>query len=298
MRFHIDPHEPVRHGLKRLVRKECKAALRALRRDRPLTARAVHSLRKSLKRIRAVSIVAEQDNEKALRRLRRRLVRAAGVLSPIRDVDVARETLRLIGTEFPDLLTERTTRTLDLRLRHQRRVLVRAAYEDELLDRIEAPIRELCTALLKWKARQGGVRGLTPGLEYSHQRARQAMADAETRGQAADYHLWRKRISTLRYQLILLAPPRSQAEADARTLDTAVTLLGNDHNLVVLTDALKKLEEVSPGLVDIAHVVRVFSRRSKALRNEARQIAERICSEESHAYIRRLTQELKRARAT
>jgi CHAD domain-containing protein len=297
MRFHIDAHESVRHGLKRVVRKECRAALKALRHGRPLTARAVHSLRKSLKRLRAVSIVAEQDGEKTLRRLRRRLTRVAGVLSPIRDVDVARETLRLIGTEYPHLLTNRATRTLDLRLRQQRRVLVRAAQEDELLDRIAAPVRELCNELMKWTPRQRGVRGLRPGLEYSHQRARNAVTNAEERGQTADFHVWRKRISTLRYQLMLLAPPRSQAHAEAKALDAAVTLLGDDHNLMVLTDALKKLEAVSPGLVDIPRIARVFSRRTKALRREARTIVGPICGEESDAYVRRVTQELKRRRS-
>ena len=76
------------------------------------------------------------------------------------------------------------------------------------------------------------------------------MARALTRQRAADFHEWRKHMKALWYELRLIDSCSRAVHRDVDALHRAETLLGEDHNVVVLCTGLSKDASVCDGPVD------------------------------------------------
>ena len=80
------------------------------------------------------------------------------------------------------------------------------------------------------------------------------MARARKSQRAADYHEWRKQIKALWYELRLVEGSGPRIRRDVKALHRAEEWLGNDHNVVVLCDALSKELPQGDSRIDLDRV--------------------------------------------
>jgi hypothetical protein len=71
-------------------------------------------------------------------------------------------------------------------------------------------------------------------MTRGYRRARKAMVRVQRNPEDAGFHAWRRRVKDHWYQVRLLEGLTPAAHARARRLKRLETLLGNDHNLVLL----------------------------------------------------------------
>ena len=116
------------------------------------------------------------------------------------------------------------------------------------------------------------------------------MTRARKRQRASDFHAWRKEIKSLWYALRLVEDSDAGVRRDDRALHEAETLLGNDHNLVVLCEELSGPPTVCRGAEDRDRLQLVADREQCRLREKAFARVKSIYSHRSGAYARAIAQ--------
>jgi CHAD domain-containing protein len=110
---------------------------------------------------------------------------------------------------------------------------------------------------------------------------------------AGAFHDWRKRTKYLGYQLRLLQPGWPKLiKAQRRAVKALQGLLGEDHDLAVLTDLLAELRPQGPTadepLAGELALNREMRRQSELLRRRARHLGEIVYAEQPKALGKRL----------
>src|SRR5438046_811176 len=86
MAFRLRTDESVGDGLKRVVKKELRSAVKELA-DAELSEEAIHQARKSVKKVRAVLQLISKNSSDVIDRDAKRLRRSSRLLSPLRDAE-------------------------------------------------------------------------------------------------------------------------------------------------------------------------------------------------------------------
>jgi hypothetical protein len=290
MRFQLDPSKPVATAVRQEARRQAEAALAVLRQARPLSGPNVHALRKSLKRLRALMRLVEDPR-------RGRLRKAGAQLAALRDVDVVRQTLKMLVAADGTLISAEAAAEADQRLQDAHRALLAEFATTEVLGAVEEAVRDASARVGQWKPQQRGLAACAPALARAHRRAHKALLKAAARGRVEDFHEWRKRLSVVRDHLLLVAPRGSDVHADALSLDRAVTSLGDDHNLAVLFETLSRLSTEKALDMDLDRLRRALARRQWQLHEEALTNAWHLCLRDSDEYTRRVVDAWAKARA-
>ena len=124
------------------------------------------------------------------------------------------------------------------------------------------------------------------GIRGAHRRGREAMRRARKRQRAADFHEWRKEIKALWYALRLVERSDSSVRRDIRALHRAETLLGDDHNLVVLCEELSGDFAGCRRSIDIDRLRLIADRDQCRLREQAVERVRPIYERRSGTYAR------------
>jgi len=251
MAFRLRPDESVTHGFQRLARKELEAARNRLRAARPSRAEAIHEARKSVKKVRAILQLIEDDEGRGLGRSGKRLRSVNRALSGLRDADVMLETLAKLRSRHPQLFSEHTFASVHRRLAGERREATRTAGRKGAWTAVDDRLQTVRRDARHWKPDHNGSGALIRGIRAVHERGREAMRRARKQQRAEDFHAWRKEMKALWYALRLVERSDAAIRRDVRALHRAETLLGDDHNLVVLCEQLTRDITVCRGPVDI-----------------------------------------------
>lgn len=247
MSFVLDTHLPLARALNASADHQLDNALQAI----AAAPTDVHGARKSCKRLRAwlrlLRDVLGEDYE-----IGNRLVRdAARGLSPLRDAEVAQQTLKAL----------RSTRLTasdraELRRYLERHALAAGASQErgdpylrsiEMLTGARAYLRSPALALVQSPQ-------LAQGYASGYTRARRAWLAAREHATADDLHEWRKRVKTHTFQSELLAglwPSVAGERIDA--LKALAETLGAHHDV----HALLQIFETGPAPVNKAKLARL-----------------------------------------
>jgi hypothetical protein len=112
------------------------------------------------------------------------------------------------------------------------------------------------------------------------------MKRAEKEQTAARFHAWRKEMKALWYALRLVEQSDSRVRRDVRALHRAETLLGDEHNLVVLCEELSSDVTICRGPVDIDRLRLAADHEQCRLREQAGARIRYIYRRRSGAYAR------------
>jgi CHAD domain-containing protein len=286
MPYRFKINEPVEKGFRRIAREQLDAALMHLASAPHISPSGVHECRKALKRLRAlVRLTAPALGRGTARRRTKALSAIARLLSAHRDQTVMLETLAKLTSEIP---TE--VQRVFSPLRAHFAGLVGQQPEPVDVDcaaKIERLLLREAKKFARSRFRRRGFAALEGGLEKSYRQARKAMKNAYGEPSDESFHTLRKAVQWHWRQMSLLgrAWPDEFAVrvAAARELSQ---MLGDDHDLAMLVDALADVEEMPPE--DKEAIAALCRERLQALRDAAEPRAERLFAETSKAFTKRM----------
>lgn len=288
MAYSLKAHDPsLQAGVRRIARSQITRALEELDDAGLDPATTVHQIRKRCKKLRALVRLVRPGfpgyarENAAFRDLARRV-------SGMRDADVLLATC--------DGLTECYTGDGGEALGPVREWLaadVRPPGERALDDQ-DAEIREALVAALgrvgEWSLEGKGFEPAAAGLRKTYARARKAMCAVERDGPADAFHEWRKSVKYHWYHTRLLEPIWPEGlHAHARAADRLGEVLGDHHDLAVLSE---RLSEAPAGIAGSeAHAVAegLIERRRIELETEAFDLGAQLLAEKPKALARRWT---------
>lgn len=288
MAFELHRRKHLENELRKIVRRELRDTVDALARAAARSHDAIHESRKSVKKVRAVAALLEQTGAKLPRKDRKRLKSAASALSRLRDSTAIIASLDRVRRQHPKQLPEHTYRII-------RRVLVTARQRQELRAQRDGVVAETAERLAKtrrsartWTTASLGVPDVVKVVGASYRRSRKAMKRSRVLGQSATLHGWRKELKTLWYQPRLLKPltiGNASLVADLKRLET---LLGDDHNLVVLAATLRGCRELRPMRAQVRRIEHLAVGMRRSLRHRAFTLGRRVHREKPQRFVRQI----------
>jgi CHAD domain-containing protein len=255
---------------------------------------AIHNARKAIKKERSLLRLGRGTIAREQRRRENAELRdVARSLSGARDADVMIASIDELSERFAGQLPATAFQTVRGYLeagrsgQHGNGSVV----DNRALEKLEAArIR-----VHDWRLRKGGWKALESGLMRSYSSGRQAFAVVRAGGEMEDLHTWRKRVKDLWYHERLLAPTCGPTvRGHAKDLDRLSDLLGDDHDLAVLRQALTPGD--TPVAVDLDAIVNLIEHRRTELQTEAIRIGERLYAEPPKAFRRRMRRSWKAGR--
>jgi len=234
MAFVLKPHKPVASQMRRLVARELHDALTALTGSSSVEA-GVHEARKHVKKVRAIVRVLD-DGLESHERDHERLRQIAHRLSSLRDADASGETLRQLHGRYHRLVTAKMVREIARGLEGRNRQV--RARRRRLIALATSELRRLSKSLPDRVEEAGHFKAVRRGVARGWRRASRPLQGLDVSSDAAQFHLWRRRVKDHWYQLRLLAARYPSARSRARTLKKLEGWLGDDHNLALLRAAI------------------------------------------------------------
>jgi hypothetical protein len=231
--YRLKPEGSASDQLSRIVRRELERAAGEMD-EAGRRPKAVRDVRKRIKKIRAIVHLLRAPLGRAYRTYNRQLRAVAHRLGVSRDADAAIETMRVIHTHYPRLVTkqifEAVRRGLTPKERDAALRLQPAAARRELRDAAKRMPHDVRRAAHTRTIHAGAVRG------YSL--ARKALRDLQTTPEDVRFHLWRRRVKDHWYHVRLFERLRPRVRSRIRLLRQLEHWLGDDHNLVLLRATL------------------------------------------------------------
>jgi len=247
----------------------------------------IHEARKALKRTRAVLRLLRDGIGDGTYATANILCRDAGRdLSPLRISAVLDETVITLVKQTPD--QEKTMQPLlrMLRRSHQARLQQATGRHNtlaEISERLQQ-VQELMTNLPDSDDTTPLFRGLRRTYRRGHRELQMTLADPT----AHHFHLWRKRVKYLRYQmqlLIFLWPP--QMKLSQEQLVILSQGLGHQHDLVDLEVHLHQL--TAPALkAAVSRLQPTLQRRRRRFEQQALRLGRYVYAERPNAFRNRI----------
>jgi len=275
-RFAVD--ESAAAGLRRIVREQLDEILGELEDESLSVHERVHSARKHCKKVRGLLRLVRPGVGGTYREENEAVRDAGQLLSALRDsqtrIDAFDKVMDNPGGElFPDSASAIRDGLVD-----RREELV--SDESDVADRLNEfrrRIEGVRQRVHAWKIK-GNVRDVIGrGLKRTYARGRQAMRAAYNDSTPEAFHQWRKRVKDYWMHLLLLEefwPPVLKAYSDqAKELSD---LLGEDHDLAVISEELQAEPDDFGGKAAVDAFVALADRRRERLQSEARPLGRRL----------------------
>ncbi|HEY5889968.1 MAG TPA: CHAD domain-containing protein [Acidimicrobiia bacterium] len=295
--FRLGVSEPLPVGLKRLTTNELANAASRFYDGEEAFATAVHGARKSTKRVRAVLRLVRSDLGKKVYAYEYNEMRAVSRrIASVRDSFVAVECIdtldRLYGHLLADGMLEETRQNLDLK---RRNVELRAMEDPELVLSVVETFERAHGRYANWPIDQSsrpvygsGVRdefaAIRPGLKQSYRRGRNRMVRAYSDPTVVKFHEWRRSVKYLRHQMEILTPLWPEVVVGmAVTLERVGEILGQDHDLAMLTQRLAADPSLCPDPALRSLILAIANQRRSDLQTAARILGRRVFAERPDA---------------
>jgi CHAD domain-containing protein len=273
MSFKLRPGASLKKNLRRILRKQIAAAKEQLS-----SAAAgehevgIHEARKALKKARAVlRLVRPALGHSLWQQANRALRDAARPLSAIRDAKVLTDVVQKLTPKSKNDPLRQTLTSIQARLQENASRVRRDVLDSEnTLEAVSQQLKGLEPDIKKWCHVPDKWNSLGKGLRQSYERASRAFTTAAAKPTAENLHEWRKHVKCLQHQLELLRP-LSQKRPKALTDKTRKLgeLLGDDHDLAVLSQRLTSEPQEYGNSTNLAGILSLIARRQADLRHEA-----------------------------
>jgi CHAD domain-containing protein len=297
MSFEFKRKQSVQKAVRRLGARRIDKSLCALKHCDRLE--AVHSVRKDIKQLRALlRLVRDGIPRSDYRRQIEVLRKAASLLAAARDAHVKVNALAGLTRHFHQELAPRSFRKIKSALSADCERRQAGLFNKRVPRKVGQVLNRVSDGFASLELNDSGWRALAPGIKSTYRKGRRGYQLARSEGKPDHFHEWRKRVKDLYYQTGLLHPiwPEQMAAAEAE-LKRLGELLGDDHDLVLLTDAsgIARFENTAPE--ETVKLLELVGKRHKQLRAESIKLGARFYREKPKVFCKRLKQYWKRWRA-
>ena len=290
MSYHLKLNEPVHEGLKRIVCEEIEYGAGQLDgKDPAKRDEAIHEARKSVKKIRAVLRLIRPELGSVYRAENERLRGVGQKLSEFRDAGAIIETFDDLKEKYRDELGRHTLSPIRRRLNAQKQSAEKGNQIEAVLQQMANTLRDVGKDVSAWPLQTDGFCAIAPGLRKTYGRGRKALAYAKKRPRPENFHEWRKRVKDHWYHVRLLEDIWTDVmRAYEKDLKDLETWLGDDHNLVVLSDKLKGDPQGYGSQKDVDFLMELIGKHQKKLREKAVDLGDRIYQDRPRLFTKRI----------
>lgn len=235
-RLHLRPDKALGSELRNVVDLQIEAALACLHGNN-VSPEPVHDARTYIKKIRAILHLASPAMSKKQRLQPTLLLRdAASRLGPLRDSEVRVQTLdallELTGLPVDDFISQRAG-LVDI-ANQRRRNDVRQ------IPKVLLSLRKLRDSTKNWPLADLEGSDLRRRIRRTYRRGRTALELSRSVADADTFHLWRKQVKQLWYQLRLTSHFWKNNASDLIALTGAIgQMAGEERDLTLLAETLK-----------------------------------------------------------
>jgi len=287
MSYRLKPDASIASEVRRLIDKQLALAIAELRAiGDQRSDDAIHEARRHVKKVRAVLRLVQPTLGDIYVEANAHMRTANRLLAPIADGRAVVETLGHLRQRYAARLDGRTLSSIRSALIERSARIDRKAVIDRVLPRVATVLRAERRRIPKWTLTARGLRAIAPGLEKSMRRARRSMARVAAEPTSEHYHVWRRRVKDLWFQLRLLeARCANKLLDDQRRFEALDGCLGEYHNVLLLEEILVHGALVSRR--QTARSLRLLRRYQAALRHQSLRMGYRIFREKPGHFIHR-----------
>jgi CHAD domain-containing protein len=296
MSFRWKARKSSRSNLSRLARNQLLAAIDGLEAPFADRADAVHEARLHLKKLRALARLAREAAPDVCKQENAALRDIGRALSTQRDRQAMIDALDKLqrhaenewGESAAELAAVRTLRDRFVELQHSES---NGTGFEELVERVVELLRQAVSRVDDWTLAARNDRIVSLGFAESYRRGRKALRAVIAGPTAENLHEWRKQIKYHRYQVRLFqAAWPTMIEAHYKELKRLSDLLGDNHDLVVLQQAICAAGTTDIGAESLDGLQRLIERRRNELQAEAIPLGRLLFAEKP----KRLTERFRR----
>ena len=299
--FFLIPGENLSGGLQRICLEQFESSLDTLSERRDLNL-AIHELRKSNKRVRALlRMVRPVIGNKVYRAENDALARASRLVAPVRSGRVLLEAVTKLRSRYGHLLASGVFGGIEDRLRGRHERLTSRVMDDPaILGEVTAIIYRARSRYAAWPTdpadpRYGpriipnSFRSIGGGVSRTYERGRKSMETAYRTRAPEQFHEWRKQVKYLRHQMEILDPLWPEVIGGlAISLEQLGDVLGEDHDQSELIGLVAALPELAPDPDERNLLVALSHHRRQELEGAARVMGGRIYAEGATQFTGRL----------
>lgn len=288
--FRLGGGEFLGDGMQRLSLEQLDYAIEALTTQRIDI--GIHEARKAFRRVRALLRLVRDPLGDTVYRAENVALRDLGrLIGGARDATVMVETVIGMSTLYGDVLQPGAFDTLRANLL-ERDKLVQRRVSGSRVDEVLAGLRAIRGRFAAWPARhalEDDFAMIEGGLRRVYRRGRNRMADAYEQETAEAFHLWRKRVRYLRFQMTLLEGMWPGLQRGIVTdLAFLAEALGAEHDLAELHRLLEEEPEMLPD-EGARHVLQglLIANRTR-LQKAAHPVGARLYGERPKEFVARI----------
>ena len=288
MSYRLDPAMPMSEAVRRVAFGELEIAHGALAAP-PERHSGVHNARKCLKRLRSLLLLVRPGMpEPVFANLTDRLAVIARGLAPARDAHALIDAVDKLERETGPGPGQGPIQSLRAWL-HKRRHAAEQNLERSAASDAMRALLEVRPALAGLAVYPDDFRSVAKGLRRCYRAARQSFQIGFAKGRDDDLHEWRKGVQHHWRQMQLLAPCwPSELNARAEAARGLSQILGDDHDISLLTRLVSTPTMTFGSLDETAAFLKRCRRRHKALRKDATTLGERLFAERSRPFAERI----------
>jgi CHAD domain-containing protein len=294
MTYQLKRKESVADGIRRIAGEEMARGEAELLDPDMDPQKAVHAVRKRLKKLRALLRLVQPRMPEAVFREQNRRFRDLGrALSGARDADVVLATLESIRADLLPADSAPATppfaRLYDHLREHRDARHADAGQLKAQKKEVAEALRSARDASAGWPLQGRGFDLLAPGLEQTYRRGRKALAVAIPESADEPWHDWRKRAKEHWYHTRLLTKTWPKLmQCRARALEDLSDLLGDDHDMAVLRTTIDSLPEGVMEDHEVERLQRLIRERQNRLRQRAIALGRRLYTEKPNPLRKRI----------
>jgi CHAD domain-containing protein len=299
--FRLLSSESLAGGLQRMCLEQFEVSLSNLSGAGDLNT-AVHELRKSNKRVRALlRMVRPVIGDKVYRAENEALARASRLVAPARDGKVLVDAVTRLRARYGHLLAPGTFGGIEERLRHRHeRMLARVVDDADLLRQVSAIIYKARSRYAAWPTEPddsrfgpriiaNSFRSIGEGIGQTYERGRRSMNLAFRSPTPEHFHEWRKQVKYLRHQMEIVSPLWPEVIGGlALSLEHLGDVLGDDHDQSELIRLTAAIPELAPDPDERNLLIALSNLRRRELEGAARVMGGRIYAEGEPQFRSRL----------
>jgi CHAD domain-containing protein len=251
---------------------------------------AVHDARKRFKKLRSLlKLVRDEVPKKTYRRENARFRDTARPLSEVRDARVLVEALDGLSQHFPEAPADELRQARAALLRRQEEAARRVLDEQGALAAVAEVARQARKRVKGWAPRAGDWSVLKAGLQRTYRQGREALAVVHVALTDANLHEWRKRVKDLWHQLEILESTHPELlEELANKAHELADRLGDDHDLVVLSETTSDVFRTEGNGAHGAEWSRLIQRRRGELQKDALRLGDELYRDRPKDFVRHL----------
>ncbi|SOD99051.1 CHAD domain-containing protein [Spirosoma fluviale] len=290
MGYVFKQQDSIATNLNRILSEEVSAALAALENPAEASADAIHSVRKRIKKIRALyRFVRRELKEKDFKQINTFYRSIGQQLSSLRDATVMIKTLDKLREAGPVNVSPRLLATLRKALLVQQAQAANAFFNDpNQLGGVIQAFQQAARRVKGLSKRHKGFRLIKPNLKAIYQRARKALKVATDKPSVDHLHELRKEVKTLWYHTRLLQPIwPGLLKAYEHEFGRLGELLGDDHDFGVLAGIIASDQLLIRSQQTKETLLNALQAQRTQLQAQIYPLANRLLSEKADEFVKR-----------